>query len=58
VSRRAITDTSLFIAGETGRPLNPFEHEHHEIAVSIVTVALPSQSRSRDHQDARQPRRA
>jgi hypothetical protein len=38
VSRRAIADTSLFIARETGRPLDPYE-EDLEIAVSIVTIA-------------------
>jgi hypothetical protein len=38
VSSRAIADTSLFIARETGRPLDPFE-EDREIAVSIVTIA-------------------
>jgi hypothetical protein len=38
VSRRAIADTSVFVARETGRPLRPYE-EDLEIAVSIVTVA-------------------
>jgi predicted nucleic acid-binding protein len=38
VSNRAIADTSLFIARETGRPLNPYE-EDRDIAVSIVTIA-------------------
>jgi predicted nucleic acid-binding protein len=38
VSSRAIADTSLFIARETGRPLDPDE-EDREIAVSIVTIA-------------------
>jgi predicted nucleic acid-binding protein len=38
VSSRAIADTSLFIARETGRPLDPYE-EDLEIAVSIVTIA-------------------
>jgi predicted nucleic acid-binding protein len=38
VSNRAIADTSLFIARETGRPLSPYE-EDREIAVSIVTIA-------------------
>ena len=37
MSRRAIADTSLFIARETGRPLDPYE-EDREIAVSIVTI--------------------
>jgi predicted nucleic acid-binding protein len=37
VSDRAIADTSLFIARETGRPLAP--HGDREIAVSIVTIA-------------------
>jgi predicted nucleic acid-binding protein len=38
VSRRAIADTSLFIARETGRPLDPYGGDL-EIAVSIVTIA-------------------
>lgn len=38
MSRRAIADTSLFIARETGRPLDPYG-EDLEIAVSIVTIA-------------------
>jgi predicted nucleic acid-binding protein len=38
VSRRAIADTSLFIARETGRPVAP-PGDDHEIAVSIVTIA-------------------
>jgi predicted nucleic acid-binding protein len=38
VSSRAIADTSLFIARETGRPLDTLE-EDREIAVSIVTIA-------------------
>jgi predicted nucleic acid-binding protein len=38
VSNRAIADTSLFIARETGRPLDPYE-EDREIAVSMVTIA-------------------
>jgi predicted nucleic acid-binding protein len=38
VSSRAIADTSLFIARETGRPLLPLG-EGLEIAVSIVTIA-------------------
>lgn len=37
MSSRAIADTSLFIARETGRPLGP--HPDYEIAVSIVTIA-------------------
>ena len=37
-SSRAIADTSLFIARESGRPLDPYE-EDREIAVSIVTIA-------------------
>ena len=37
MSGRAIADTSLFIARETGRPLAP--HGDREIAVSIVTIA-------------------
>jgi predicted nucleic acid-binding protein len=37
VSGRAIADTSLFIARETGRPVAP--HGDLEIAVSIVTIA-------------------
>lgn len=39
MSRRAIADTSVFVARETGRPLRPYEEEDLEIAVSIVTVA-------------------
>jgi predicted nucleic acid-binding protein len=39
VSRRAIADTSVFVARETGRPLRPYEEEDLEIAVSVVTVA-------------------
>jgi predicted nucleic acid-binding protein len=35
---RAIADTSLFIARETGRRLDPHD-EDREIAVSIVTIA-------------------
>jgi predicted nucleic acid-binding protein len=38
VSSRAIADTSLVIARETGRPLDSYE-EDLEIAVSIVTIA-------------------
>lgn len=38
MSSRAIADTSLFIARETGRPLEPYA-EDREIAVSIVTIA-------------------
>jgi len=38
VSGRAIADTSLFIARESGRPLAPYA-EDCEVAVSIVTVA-------------------
>jgi len=38
VSNRAIADTSLFIARETRRPLDPYE-EDREIAVSMVTIA-------------------
>ncbi len=38
MSRRAIADTSLFIAHETGRPLEAQE-EDREIAISIVTIA-------------------
>jgi len=38
VSGRAIADTSLFIARETGRPVDPYEQDV-EIAVSIVTIA-------------------
>ncbi|MGO9956068.1 MAG: PIN domain-containing protein [Solirubrobacteraceae bacterium] len=38
MSSRAIADTSLFIARETGRPLDPYQ-EDREIAVSIVTIA-------------------
>lgn len=39
MSRRAIADTSVFVARETNRPLRPYEEEDLEIAVSIVTVA-------------------
>lgn len=38
MSGRAIADTSLFIARETGRPLAT-EMEEREIAISIVTIA-------------------
>jgi len=38
VSHRAIADTSLFIAREAGRPLEPYP-ANREIAVSIVTIA-------------------
>jgi predicted nucleic acid-binding protein len=38
VSRRAVADTSLFIARETGRPTGSYDAEL-EIAVSIVTIA-------------------
>jgi predicted nucleic acid-binding protein len=38
VSNRAIADTSLFIARETGRARDPHEQDR-EIAVSIVTIA-------------------
>lgn len=38
MSSRAIADTSLFIARETGRSLGPHE-EDREIAVSIITIA-------------------
>lgn len=38
MSSRAVADTSLFIASETARPLDPYE-EDLEIAVSIVTIA-------------------
>jgi predicted nucleic acid-binding protein len=38
VSGRAIADTSVFIARESGRPLAGYD-EDTEIAVSIVTVA-------------------
>jgi len=38
VSSRAIADTSLFIARETGRTVDPYERDV-EIAVSIVTIA-------------------
>jgi len=38
VSSRAIADTSLFIARETGRPVDAYEQDV-EIAVSIVTIA-------------------
>jgi predicted nucleic acid-binding protein len=38
VTGRAVADTSLFIARESGRPLGRYA-EDREIAVSIVTVA-------------------
>ena len=38
MSRRAVADTSLFIARETDRPVIPYA-EDHEIAISIVTIA-------------------
>jgi predicted nucleic acid-binding protein len=38
VSRRAIADTSVFIARESGRPLDAYTDDA-EIAVSIVTIA-------------------
>ncbi|MGI8730658.1 MAG: PIN domain-containing protein [Solirubrobacteraceae bacterium] len=38
MSRRALADTSLFIARETGRPLGPYA-EDAEIAISMVTIA-------------------
>lgn len=38
MSSRAIADTSLFIARETGRPVDPCEPDV-EIAVSVVTIA-------------------
>ncbi len=38
MSSRAIADTSLFIARETGRPVDPYEQDV-QIAVSIVTIA-------------------
>ncbi len=38
MSRRAVADTSLFVARESGRPLEPYA-EAGEIAVSIVTIA-------------------
>jgi predicted nucleic acid-binding protein len=38
VSRKAIADTSLFIARESGRPLDEYA-EDAEIAVSVVTIA-------------------
>lgn len=38
MSGRAIADTSLFIAHETGRPVDRYEQDV-EIAVSIVTIA-------------------
>ncbi len=38
MSDRAIADTSLFIARETGRPLDPYAGDR-EIAVSMVTIA-------------------
>lgn len=40
MSSRAIADTSLFIAQETGRPVDPYTQDV-EIAVSIVTIAEP-----------------
>ena len=36
--RRAIADTSVFIARESGRPLDPYDDDV-EIAVSVVTIA-------------------
>ncbi len=38
MSRRAVADTSLFIAREAGRPLDSHADDR-EIAVSIVTIA-------------------
>ncbi len=38
MSSRAVADTSLFIARETGRPLDRYAGDR-EIAVSIVTIA-------------------
>lgn len=38
MSSRAIADTSVFIARESGRPLEPYP-EDGEIAISIVTIA-------------------
>jgi predicted nucleic acid-binding protein len=38
VSAKAIADTSLFIARESGRPLKQYP-EDREIAVSVVTLA-------------------
>lgn len=38
MSGRALADTSLFIARETGRALDPYA-EDVEIAISIVTIA-------------------
>lgn len=38
MSGRAVADTSMFIAREANRPLNPYD-EDGEIAVSIVTIA-------------------
>jgi len=38
VSGRAVADTSLFIARETGRPVDSYPQDV-EIAVSIVTIA-------------------
>ncbi len=38
MSDPAVADTSLFIARETGRPLDPLEGDR-EIAVSIITIA-------------------
>ena len=39
MSSRAIADTSVFIARETGRPLSPYEEKDREIGVSIITIA-------------------
>jgi len=38
VSTRAVADTSLFIARESGRPLASYA-EDREIAISVVTIA-------------------
>lgn len=38
MSAKAIADTSLFIAHESGRPLQAYS-EDREIAVSVVTIA-------------------
>jgi predicted nucleic acid-binding protein len=38
VSGKAIADTSLFIARESGRPLGKYSQDR-EIAVSVVTIA-------------------
>ena len=38
MSSRAVADTSLFIARETGRPTDPYAGDR-EIAISIVTIA-------------------